>query len=344
MPDLCPFIFICSTLNLTTLNETENIQHSTKTTKQKNELTIVMEDIMTNENENEKNDNILIIEAGDRPELYPHVVLKGNSANLSALRGTDAQTRSIFFDERNNSNDEDTPSTPPLLMESSVFVSLMTTDADADDEHENDNENENNNNAVIKGEMFITNTQILFVAIERDQSEYDLAIGAACIVLHAMTDEPELSIYLQLSSSSSVGEQQQQPPTEVTLTPIHNENDNDCQKIFDALCKLISLNPIEPDDDDDGGGGGNMMDGMFGFRGTGTGGFGDDNDGDGDVDDDGFIWAPTTASSKKTSDGTATTLEEEERDAMLERLDNLLVVPPQFEDGQFDDAIEENDE
>jgi hypothetical protein len=299
---------------------------------------MVMEDIMTNENEN--SDNILIIEAGDRPELYPHVVLKGNSANISALRGTDAQTRSIFFDERNNSNDEDTPSTPPLLMESSVFVSLMTTDSDVDDE----NENENNNDTFIQGEMFITNTQILFVAIERDQSQYDLAIGAACIVLHAMTDEPELSIYLQLSSSTSVGEQQQQPPTEVTLTPIHYENDNDCQRIFDALCKLISLNPIEPDDDDDGGGGGNMMDGMFGFGGTGTGGFVDDNDGDGDVDDDGFIWAPTTASSNKTSDGTATMSEEEERDAMLERLDNLLVVPPQFEDGQFDDAIEENDD
>ncbi|OEU09204.1 hypothetical protein FRACYDRAFT_248538 [Fragilariopsis cylindrus CCMP1102] len=227
---------------------------------------MVMEDIMTNENEN--NDNILIIEAGDRPELYPHVVLKGNPANLSALRGTDAQTRSIFFDERNNnSNDDDedvTPSTPPLLMESSVFVSLMmTTDADADDENEDENKN-NNNNTFIQGEMFITNTQILFVAIERDQSQYDLAIGAACIVLHAMTDEPELSVYLQLSSSSSssVGEQQQQqqqPPTE-------------------------------------------------------------------------------------TSDGTETTSKEEERDKMLERLDNLLVVPPQFEDGQFDDAIEENDD
>ena len=319
---------------------------------------MVMEDIMTNENEN--NDNILIIEAGDRPELYPHVVLKGNSANLSALRGTDAQTRSIFFDERNNNssndNDEDvTPSTPPLLMESSVFVSLMmTTDADADADADVENEDENkNNNTFIQGEMFITNTQILFVAIERDQSQYDLAIGAACIVLHAMTDEPELSVYLQLSSSSSssVGEQQQQqqqPPTEVTLTPIHNENDNDCQRIFDALCKLISLNPIEPDDDDDGGGsGGNMMmDGMFGLGGTGTGGFVDDNDGDGDIDDDGFIWAPTTAASSnnKTSDGTATTSEEEERDAMLERLDNLLIVPPQFEDGQFDDAIEENDD
>jgi len=317
---------------------------------------MVMEDIMTNENEN--NDNILVIEAGDRPELYPHVILKGNSANLSALRGTDAQTRSIFFDERNNnssssSNDEDvTPSTPPLLMESSVLVSLMmATDADADDENEDENKN---NNTFIQGEMFITNTQILFVAIERDQSQYDLAIGAACIVLHAMTDEPELSVYLQLSSSSSssLGEQQQQqqqPPTEVTLTPIHNENDNDCQRIFDALCKLISLNPIEPDDDDDGGGsgGGNMMmDGMFGLGGTGTGGFVDDNDGDGDVDDDGFIWAPaTTASSNdKTSDGTTTTSEEEERDAMLERLDNLLIVPPQFEDGQFDDAIEENDD
>jgi hypothetical protein len=312
--------------------------------------TMVMEDIMTNEN---NNDNILIIEAGDRPELYPHVVLKGNSANLSALRGTDAQTRSIFFDERNNNSnnndeDEDTPSSssPPLLMESSVFVSLMTTNADEDDENENENENNNNNNTV-KGEMFITNTQILFVAIERDQSQYDLAIGAACIVLHAMTEEPELSIYLQLSSSSSAGEQQQQqqhqPPTEVTLTPSHNENDHDCQKIFDALCKLISLNPIEPDDDDDGGGsggggGGNMMDGMFGFgTGAGVGGFDDDNNDNGDVDDDGFIWAPTTASSNnKTSD--------EERDAMLERLDNLLVVPPQFEDGQFDDAIEENDD
>merc|ERR1712238_453924 len=304
--------------------------------------------------------------------------LKGNSANLSAVRGTDAQTRSIFFDERNNNNNTDdgnkneyddvtssSQSPPPLLMESSVLVSLMMVDVDVDaDGYNGENENEknicnnNNNNTLVRGEIFVTNTQVLFVAIERDQSHYDLAIVAACIVLHAMTDEPELSLYLQLSSSNSDqegggggGQQQEEPPpTEVTFTPIHNNNDNDCQKIFDALCKLVSLHPIEPDDDDDGNKNNEQGKGMFGFGGGVS--FGDDGgdfDND-DDDDDGFIWAPATSASNTmtmaSTSGTNGT--PSERDVMLERLDNLLSVRPEFEindneDGQFDDAIEDND-
>jgi len=322
------------------------------------------------------NDNqILVVEEADRPDRYPYVVLNGNSANLSAVRGTDAQTRSIFFDERNKNTDDDnkndyddvspsSQSPPPLLMESSVLVSLMAmADVDADDyDGVNENEkntcnNNNNNNALVRGEIFITNTQVLFVAIERDQSHYDLAIGAACIVLHAMTDEPELSLYLQLSSSNSDqegrgGQQQQEPPpTEVTFTPIHNNNDNDCQKIFDALCKLVSLHPIEPDDDDDGNNNNEQGNGMFGFGGGVS--FGDDGgdfDNDDDDDDDGFIWAPATSASNTMTmaSPSGTNGTPSERDVMLERLDNLLSVRPEFEinnneDGQFDDAIEDND-
>jgi len=246
-------------------------------------------------------------------------------------------------------------------MESCVIVSLVTkVDVDADgyngDNRENENNtNNNNNNTLVRGEIFITNTQVLFVAIERDQSHYDLAIGAACIVLHAMTDEPELSIYLQLSSSNSDqgggGQQQQEPPpTEVTFTPIHNNNDNDCQKIFDALCKLVSLHPIEPDDDDDGNNNNEQGNGMFGFG--GGVGFGDDGGAFDNDDDDGFIWAPAASASDTmtmvSTSGDDNNSIPSERDAMLERLDNILSVRPEFEinnneDGQFDDAIEDND-
>ena len=162
-----------------------------------------------NENENNNNESHILIVQQD-PERYPHIVLKGTAANLSALRGTDAQTRATFFDERNCPSS----SSPPLLMESSVLVSVTTTTttttatatataatATADDEHdEESNTVSNHHQQVVRGELFVTNTQVLFVATERDQLECDLAIGAACVVLHAMTDDPELAVYLQLSN------------------------------------------------------------------------------------------------------------------------------------------------
>jgi len=134
------------------------------------------------------------------------------------------------------------------------------------------------------------------------------------------------------------------------------------RQLFEAIGKMISLNPIDPNDQDelpenDGGalfgGGGSWI--------TGEGFSGNDvmesdmtpaqlrewethNDDDDDGDDE-LMFAAAASDAPPT---------EEERDAMLERLDNLLIVPPEFEvhdddnddasTGQFDDADEEDDD
>lgn len=301
---------------------------------------------MTIDNGDDNEDrNILVVEA-DCSERYPYVILEGCSANLSALRGTDEQTRSSFFDERCM----DISQQPVLLMESSMFISLAITiensgvDVTSDDNISRNNDENNRSN--ISGEIFVTNKQVLFVATERDESQYDLAIGAACIILHAMTDEPELSVYLQLNRNCDEEgvqrTQQESPPTEVTFTPVHNNNDNNCQILFNSLCRLVSLHPIEVDEDD-----GNNEQGNEIF------GYGRENFDIDDGTDDGFIWAPASSNDTMTNvvstgdggevvdDDDPMTAATNERDVMLDRLDKLLVVRSEFEiteDGQFDDA------
>jgi len=92
------------------------------------------------------------------------------------------------------------------------------------------------------------------------------------------------------------------------------------QALYDALSQLVSLHPIDPNEHEQG-----QFD---------------------DGDDDMFVWAPQ----EESSSGEAS---EEERNAMLERLDNLLIVPPELQvqetvddeqqEGQFDDAEDDND-
>jgi hypothetical protein len=229
---------------------------------------------------------------------------------------------------------------------------------DGDDE-ESDGDNNNEEPELssepsvpepISGTVFVTSTQVLFVAADAEQSHSDLAIGGACVVLHAMTEDPAPAVYLQLSSSSSSEHADDGgfgggSITEVTLVPSDGRpgDDGDCQRLFDALCKLISLHPIvvENDEDDDDGYGG----GMFGFGSGGMigGGFGDDAFGDYGEGGESLVWATLDGDNEDDNGGGAT---DAEREAMLERLDGLLVVAPGLQagdtetDGQFDDAPE----
>eukprot|EP00550_Attheya_septentrionalis_P000756 CAMPEP_0198288262 /NCGR_PEP_ID=MMETSP1449-20131203/6826_1 /TAXON_ID=420275 /ORGANISM="Attheya septentrionalis, Strain CCMP2084" /LENGTH=362 /DNA_ID=CAMNT_0043986375 /DNA_START=46 /DNA_END=1134 /DNA_ORIENTATION=+ len=138
-------------------------------------------------------------------------------------------------------------------------------------------------------------------------------------------------------------------PSEVFFTPLHpvtekSNNDNDmndskenttnnqelCQALFEALSKLASLNPV--DHDTFGGGGGGSMFGMM------MGMMGDNNN-------DELV----TAWDEPEDDSAAADATETEREAMLDRLDHLLVVPPEYElpdsvEGQFDDADDDDDD
>lgn len=122
-----------------------------------------------------------------------------------------------------------------------------------------------------------------------------------------------------------------------------------CQLLFDSLTKLASLNPA--DDGGEGAGGGlfsmlAMMAGMGGQNGQ-MGGFvyGDDDEDDNDDMVIRFGGSNNLVEDNDDSDGAA----DEERHAMLQRLDGVLVVPPEYEiassdegeGGQFDDADDE---
>lgn len=115
-----------------------------------------------------------------------------------------------------------------------------------------------------------------------------------------------------------------------------------CQRLFDALTKLASLNPV--DDSDCGGGGlfdmfslmADMGEGMMGIY--------------GDSDNDEMVVRLGGSSNNIVEDDESGGAPEDERQRMLDRLDNMLVVPPEYEirsdddEGQFDDADEDDND
>jgi hypothetical protein len=231
----------------------------------------------------------------------PHVILGGEGANLAALR-QDAETQATFLSQRGDA-----------LVATAVPCRVCWQDE---------------KDVTIAGDVFITSCQVLFVASnnnnDNDAEQHDFAIGATCITLHAMTEEPELALYLQLSmgSGGGGGGDDDDETSEVTITPLDPESS---QVLFDGLCQLVSLHPLEVDDEDEIGGGGNPFGG------------GDE-----------LIWAEQPTSSSSGGGGGAAFDEEggaseAERATMLDRLDNLLIVGPDLEvlEGQFEDADEE---
>ena len=155
------------------------------------------------------------------------------------------------------------------------------------------------------GDVYITEKQVLFRCSQKQ--DHSVAIDAECILLHAQSEDQVL--YLQLQEDPS----NETEVMELTLTLASSE---DCQRLFEALSQLISRNPVDDDDDDDG-----MM--MAGEE------YGED------------MIVAAEQNSEQQAPGEAT---EEERDAMLNRLDALLVIPPHLQadnGGQFDDADDE---
>jgi len=278
------------------------------------------------------NERMVVVMGGSNPEEWPHLVLRGSHADLSALHYEG--TYSTFFTgprELLLSQPEDGIGGIPCLVK---WVS------------DNGDENEESD-----GRLFITVSQVLFCAsssslddMPSSSSSSDWAIGATCIHLHAMADEPEPSIYLQVTEDDG---HDGENSLEVTIIPLDPDS---CQTVFDGLCKLVARHPLQLDDDNDNGGyeGG----GFFGQEGSGF-----------DLDD--MIWAPSSAAGgggmRSTSvvvdddfeegseDSSASVVSNDERAAMLRRLDNMLVVsiPPgdfRGREGQFDDADEDEDD
>jgi Regulator of volume decrease after cellular swelling len=168
-----------------------------------------------------------------------------------------------------------------------------------------------------QGRFVITSERLLFWGDESDDN--DAIVPAECIDLHAIasasTDaddeanpdqDASTSLYLQIRSDSECSEPDLIEWTVVPRVLPPDTHEAAIQPMFDALSELISLHPIDPNDDMDD-----------------------------DSDEDEMIVAP----SYHADSGVLATLEE--REAMLDRLDRLLVVPKELE--RNDDAAEYDD-
>lgn len=164
-----------------------------------------------------------------------------------------------------------------------------------------------NDGGRIAGSLVITTSAVLFWDERKQDVETDVLIPGSCIDLHAIlaeNNEQELPTGVYLQLGSHDDEDDLM---EMTIYP---ESAAKCEVIFRSVTKLIELHPThaistsEDEEEDDDAGGMIFMAG--------------------------------------DADSTSATLQE--REEMLERLDRLLVVPPEYEVvndddcGQFDDA------
>ena len=135
---------------------------------------------------------------------------------------------------------------------------------------------------------------------------------------------------------------------EVYFKPLSDSENhcNKCQNIFDALTKLVSLNLA----DDTGVGGGlfEMMAMMAGMNGLGNEMMIANHDND--EDDEMVVRLGGSNNLVENDDNESEGAPREERQAMLQRLDDMLVVPPEYEipscdddNGQFSDADEDDE-
>jgi hypothetical protein len=253
------------------------------------------------------------------------VVLQGDAARLGSLRVRGERTAAIQQILR-------TPEEDRLILGPTPTRAQWIVAADG-----NENGTTEANDCMVPGQLVVTNQRLLFWGddnVEYDATKHDLSVDATCIDLHALTDNDPVSIYIQIRNDSK---DFPESLLELNLQPIHEPNQTSHQ-IFQAVAELISLHPIDPNDDDDYGDENHYYsDHAF-----------DDEEND-DIwcaqkdDDDDLVFCAPMVNPNTTTNDEAT---EDERNAMLERLDNLLIVPPELEqdnEGQYDDAEEGDD-
>jgi len=191
------------------------------------------------------------------------------------------------------------------------------------------------------GTVYITSDKLFFLC--SSEQDHSVVIDAKCIQLHAQQQKQDNnnnnnSLYLQLKDFSSSS---QEEILEFTLW-LSSTND-DCQRLFEALSLLVSMNPDDEDDDEE-----EMFPNMGG-----------DNFFSNNSNDDMVVFNPSSEEveeyNRRTSSWSLEAKEQEHSEeevdqVMLDHLDSMLIVPPHLEindnddhddnnnDGQFDDA------
>lgn len=298
-------------------------------------------------------------------------VRRGQQANLAGLRAVaTSQSSSDLFraalrqldgngggesneDGNDNSDGNDLVLIEPLKVSASLQYDTM-------DEEETPSSSTSNNFSDRIGTMVITRNSVYFWCKQDDDSQQeansnkdDLVVDAEAIELHALTENNE-KLYVQIHHESS---DDIDHSLELVLSPLTaDDKPKTCQSIFDALSKLVSLHPINPNLDDVDGQDENSGNGpaTFGCMDMGMGGFSGPVMTRGGGDNDEMMICSSSLGGGEPvpteGNGEATP---EERQAMLDRLDDLLVVPPELEqhedaddedNGQFDDADEDDDD
>ncbi|CAB9515696.1 expressed unknown protein [Seminavis robusta] len=293
----------------------------------------------------------------DGDGLPGHIMVVGDAAastNMQPLQsaietGDDGAIAAALNQLMDESKDERV-----LMDRISVLVSIKRGDQEEEEEEEVDNEKEMTgveetaeirlgDTSIQMFSLTVTSERCLFVASSQShqndaspsssniesptsKSRDSFQVEAESIQLHAQSSEP-VSVYLQVE-----GAEEESYPQEITILPDKKYEEQEkmklCEMLFENITQLIELHPIQ---DDSGGAGGmmGMMSNMMGMMGgqqqtpmiMGV----DNNDNLG------------PSSMEATPD---------ERAAMLEKLDNMLVVKPGVEivNGQFSDAEEDDDE
>ena len=260
-------------------------------------------------------------------------MLRGESAQLSGIRAAlsspnEALLTAALEPFLRDDDDDTSESATPLHQERNVTLSWQVEESEEDE------------SGSCQGFLVITRQACLFCAAptttstsstgESSSATNDWYVPATSITLHALTagDDQDSS-----SSPSSVYIQIENPQDDESSPTEWTVQCADASALFAALSALVSLHPIDPHQDT------NEL-------------YGDDEDDNFEPED--MIWASDIRGEDDDGDdeddGAAT---EQERQAMLDRLDQVLVVPPAYEisddgekegtEGQFDDA-EDDDE
>lgn len=277
------------------------------------------------------------------------VVLQGAAARLNSLRVSGEQSTALQQILRRTTEKEERVLLGPIPTRAQKWIVAGNDDEDSNGDDDgieantdsNTTTNSNNNNHMVSGQLVITNQRLLFWEDDDnndDTTKHDLSVDATCIDLHALTDDDPVAIYIQIRDDSK---DFPESLLELNLQPIQEPNET-CPQIFQAVAELISLHPIDPNDDDDYDGNPYYGDHAFDDADEDNNWCAQDDE-NGDDNDDLVFCAPMVDPPNTTTDDEVTELE---RNAMLERLDNLLIVPPEFEqddEGQYDDADEGDD-
>ena len=175
--------------------------------------------------------------------------------------------------------------------------------------------------SVTQAEGYLIVTQEACLFCSKGGVDEDWFVPATAITLHALTDEASESIgsvYVQMEN-----EQDEENPIIEWNILVGN-----LSSLYEALSELVSLHPIDPHQDT------NAMEG---------------EEDDENFEPEDMIWASDIRVKEEEDDQEGAT--EEERQAMLDRLDQVLTVPPELEikdkpepaEGQFDDAEDDDD-